>query len=98
MKIRNIGGRGHKADFPTIAKRVPIAIQTEIDRLIEDMYKSIDRNIELPFQYLPSVEDLIAICLHILKSKKSASKSLEKLLVHLYKDESITLSLKDRDM
>lgn len=92
MQSKNVGGRGKKADFPTIPKRVPIAIESEIDRLIDDLYKSIDRNVELPFDFLPPVDDLKLVCMEILKDKKSARLSLQKLLVHLYKDVNVTLS------
>jgi hypothetical protein len=78
-----VGGRGHKAPYATTHVRVPEPVKREVEWLIAD-YKA-DR----PGLYVGR-ERLIEICRDIMKQKKSARQSLNKLLTTLL-DEEITL-------
>lgn len=89
--IKQIGGRGYKAQFPTIVRRVPEALNKEIDDLIEVLYEQVSRDEPIKSEFLPSLEMAMIHCKVILKSKKSAKISLQNLLRILYNSENITL-------
>lgn len=89
------GGRGHKAPYETTHIRVPVPIKEEVDKLV-NKYKEcvlqgdkVDINFSSVQSDLISItpDDAIQIAQSILKQKKSAKASLEKLLTALYGQE-----------
>lgn len=91
MSNKNIGGRGNKAPFPTVARRIPTVLTPEINQRITELYKGISRDVEINFHYLPKFEDTRNVAIHILRQKKSAKKSLELFLKFLHNDQNIDL-------
>lgn len=91
MNSRNLGGRGNKSPFPTVVRRIPTALIPEINQRTRELYKGISRDVEINFHYVPKFEDTRNICIHILRQKKSAKKSLEMFLKFLHNDQNIDL-------
>jgi len=89
--IKNLGGRGVKADFPTIVKRIPKCLEPKIDEFIYELHKGISRDVEIPFSYLPPIEESMKIMNKILTRKKSAKTSCEQFLRYLYDRSDINL-------
>lgn len=71
-----VGGRGHKAPYLTTHVRVPEPVKPEVERLISD-YKAGNLGIYL------SRDKLTGLCKDIMRQKKSAKDSLNKLLTAL---------------
>jgi hypothetical protein len=82
-----VGGRGNKAPYETTHVRVPTPIKPEIERLIEEFREGRTQQQENP---LTSLEDVILTAREILKQKKSARVSIEKLLTVIY-GQNVTL-------
>jgi hypothetical protein len=76
-----VGGRGNKAPYETTHVRVPMPIKPEIERLIEEFRKGRTQQQE---NSLTSLEDAVETAKELLKQKKSARVSLEKLLTSIY--------------
>lgn len=71
------GGRGHKAPYESTHVRVPEPIKAEVDRLVSGYRESKQvKAVEL--------EEVKALALEVLRQKKSARVSLEKLLTSLF--------------
>jgi len=86
------GGRGKKAPYETTTVRVPIPLAEEIYELI-NQYREFVVNGNLPAaKPIVSYDQAMIQAKEILKQKKSARQSLEKLLQVLYGCET---SLKD---
>lgn len=89
------GGRGHRAPYDSTHVRVPVPVKPKVDRLIEDFRRLVldgekpEREIyNCPDSMtLTSLGEAIAIAHDILKQKKSAKVSIEKLLTALYGGE-----------
>jgi inosine-uridine nucleoside N-ribohydrolase len=88
---KNIGGRGHKSEYATKTKRIPIELESEIDKMIEKLYSGNQQIEILPFGYLTKLELAIIQANNILKQKKSATSSLTSFIRTLYSDQNITL-------
>ena len=82
------GGRGQTAPYETTHVRVPVPLKAEVDRMIEEYRNFVlsgeetetkKRQIEL--------DEAISVAQSILKQKKSAKQSAEKLLTALYGEE-----------
>jgi hypothetical protein len=89
------GGRGKKAPYETTHVRVPVPLKEVIQALI-DNYRwtehipSIDDLKQKEFKEDPCYEDVaIEIANQILKSKKGAKVSMEKLLTGIYSKEIV---------
>lgn len=82
-----LGGRGNKAPYETTHVRVPVPIKPELERLIEEFRQGKTQH---PENMLTTLQDALATAREILKQKKSARVSLEKLLTVIY-GENITL-------
>lgn len=82
--MKQIGGRGKKAPYETTHIRVPIPIKSRVEAMIEEF-----RSGENTVEENPSVslEDALSIAQDILKQKKSARVSMERLIAVLYKTE-----------
>lgn len=89
------GGRGHKAPYESTHVRVPVPLKAKVDKLIEE-YRELVLNGNQPEREafncadamsLTSLDEAIGLAHEILKQKKSAKVSLEKLLTALYKGE-----------
>jgi hypothetical protein len=76
-----VGGRGNKAPYETTHVRVPMPIKSEIERLIEEFREGRTQQQE---NSLTSLEDAIETARELLKQKKSARVSIEKLLTVIY--------------
>ena len=76
-----VGGRGNKAPYETTHVRVPMPIKPEIERLIEEFREGRTQQQE---NSLTSLENAIEAAKELLKQKKSARVSLEKLLTAIY--------------
>lgn len=81
------GGRGIKAPYETTHLRVPVPIKPELERLIERYKEQGDTSSE---NLLTGLDEAVITAKSILKQKKSAKISLEKLLTAIY-GEKITL-------
>jgi hypothetical protein len=76
-----VGGRGIKAPYETTHVRVPVPIKPNVERFIEDFKNGVDNLTENP---LTDIENALITAQTILKQKKSAKVSLEKLLTAIY--------------
>lgn len=76
-----VGGRGNKAPYETTHVRVPVPIKSEVERLIEEFREGKSQHQE---NSLTSLEDALVTARDILRQKKSARVSLEKLLTAIY--------------
>lgn len=74
------GGRGHKATYETTIVRIPVDIKNEVEALA-DAFRSDELKETKEF---PDFETAVETAQNILKSKKSAKISMEKLLKALY--------------
>lgn len=72
------GGRGKKAPYKTTHVRIPEPIKAEVERMAAQ-YRAGELDTTMP-----SVDDAIQTAQSILKQKKSARVSMEKLLTSLY--------------
>jgi hypothetical protein len=77
------GGRGIRASYETTHVRIPLPIK-EIVEKISNHYKETE---EIPSIALLDHEQALDIARRILKYKKSARISLEKLLKSIYKQD-----------
>lgn len=71
------GGRGKKAPYKTTHVRVPEPIKAEVERMAAQ-YRAGELNT------MPALDDAIQTAQSILRQKKSARASMEKLLTSLY--------------
>ena len=78
---KHLGGRGNKAPYETTHVRVPVPIKVEIERLIDEFREGRTQQQE---NSLTSLEDALETARELLKQKKSARVSLEKLLTAIY--------------
>jgi len=76
-----VGGRGNKAPYETTHVRVPVPIKPEIERLIEEFREGKSQRQE---NSLMPLEDAVTTARDILKQKKSARVSVEKMLTAIY--------------
>lgn len=75
------GGRGLKAPYETTVVRVPLPLKDEVIEMVE-AYKNTGSNPLV--QKLVTSNEAIELARNILRQKKSAKLSLEKLLSSLY--------------
>lgn len=81
------GGRGVKAPYDTVHVRIPLPIKAEVERLSQAYKESVvNGEIKESEEHL-TYEDAVELAKEILKSKKSARVSIEKLLTGIYKRE-----------
>lgn len=89
------GGRGVKAPYESTHIRVPVPIKPKVNKMVEE-YRELILNGKEPERErfgclnsvtLTTVGEAKAIAQEILKQKKSAKLSLEKLLTALYQGE-----------
>jgi len=86
------GGRGKKAPYETLVIRVPLPLAPSVEKQIESYREFIVSGTQPSEDRVVSREEAVAHAKEILKQKKSAKQSLEKLLQVLYGGE---ISLKD---
>lgn len=98
MSIQPKGGRGHIAPYQTTHLRVPTPIKEGLQIIVSN-YKErvlsgqIDPTQEVNFNDVclsdrtPSKDEAIEIAKKILKAKRSAKQSINKLLTALYGEE-----------
>jgi hypothetical protein len=81
------GGRGHKASYETTHARIPVALKVLVQRLSDD-YKVNGLTPDNEAAIFPPLKlqkmQAIQLAVQILKSKKNAKTSMEKLLTGLY--------------
>ena len=80
------GGRGVKAPYETTHVRIPMPIKAEVEKLSQ-AFKDGTLNQDNDSDEQLSFEEAVKIAKEILKSKKSARASMEKLLTSIYKQE-----------
>lgn len=89
------GGRGLKAPYESTHVRIPVPIKPKVDKMVEE-YRELILDGKQPEREkfncpdsmtLTTVGEAKAIAQDILKQKKSAKISLEKLLTSLYNGE-----------
>ena len=78
-----VGGRGKKADYRTKLVRVPIPVLPEVEKAIAD-FRSGQITEQATENQLMDLDQALEAARKILKSKKSASESIKKLLQVLY--------------
>lgn len=95
---RPVGGRGKKAPYKTVVKRIPQPIEEKVEALIDNYINQSDVSLAIKID-TSIIEDsglsvttitkdeMIDLIKSILKSKMSAKKSLIKLLQLLYKSQ-----------
>lgn len=89
MAVKPKGGRGQKAPYESTHIRVPIPLKGEVERLIEKYRESILTGIAPSDQSgLCDYEQAVEHAHEILKQKKSARQSIEKLLTAIYGRET----------
>jgi hypothetical protein len=90
-----LGGRGIEAPYETTHVRVPVPIKPQVEKLIDD-YRSLVLNENAkPDLYkecasamtIKSYSEAVEMARQILRQKKSARESLEKMLAGLYGGE-----------
>jgi hypothetical protein len=87
------GGRGYKAPYETVVMRVPKPLEERIEKQIEDYRSQVIEGVQLEDQKsLPSLDFAVLQAKEVLKQKKGARDSIEKLLQVLY---GTKISLKD---
>lgn len=93
------GGRGKKAPYQTTTIRVPVPLQSEFEARINEYCEFVVSGTQPPVKLdealnltKVSYSEAVAYAEDILKQKKSARKSIEKLLQVLYGGET---NLKD---
>jgi hypothetical protein len=87
-----VGGRGKKAPYETVTIRVPVPLQADLEKQVNDYREFVVNGTQSEVKALPDRAAAIAHAKEILKQKKSARESLLKLLQVLYGGE---ISLKD---
>ena len=83
-----IGGRGHKVGYDTRTVRVPMPLLPSVRKLIEQFHG--DMELEKTGE-LPTLSEATIEAVKILKSKKSARKSMQALLERLYGSDDVEL-------
>lgn len=83
-----VGGRGHKTGYDTRTVRVPMPLLPQVRRLIAIFHGDLDRE---KTESLPSLSDAVIEAERILRSKKSARKSMQALLKCLYKTDDVEI-------
>jgi hypothetical protein len=87
--VKPKGGRGLKAPYESTHLRVPVPLKDEIERLIEKYRESVLTGIDSDNQPgLCDYEQAVEYANSILKQKKSARQSVEKLLTAIYGRET----------
>lgn len=82
------GGRGHTAPYETTHVRIPVPLKQSIEKMIESYRESLVGGEQATSElHQVSLEEAIDIAKSILKQKKSARQSIEKLLTSLYNQE-----------
>lgn len=89
---RPVGGRGHVAPYETTHVRVPSPIKPQVEKLIDSYRELVLNENSQPDLYkdcasamtIKSYSEAIEIARQVLRQKKSARESLEKLLTGLY--------------
>ena len=96
IMVKPVGGRGKKAPYETTHVRVPVPIKPQVDELIECYRQTVVENENVNLDQVNretsssstndfvSLPEAIILAKQILKQKKSARVSLEKLLTSLY--------------
>lgn len=81
----NKGGRGNKSPYESVVIRVPEPLRDKVLSLCHQ-YRELG---ELPTETKPvtSLEDAVVVAERILKSKKSARVSVERLLSEIYQED-----------
>lgn len=74
------GGRGIKAPYETTHVRIPVDIKDQVERLSQAFKEGIT---EKPSQPV-SLDEALSIAKNVLRQKKSARVSIEKLLTSIY--------------
>lgn len=89
MALKPKGGRGLKAPYESTHIRVPVPLKAEVEALIERYRESVLTGSDTPDQSgLYTYEQAIELAHEVLKQKKSARHSLEKLLTGIYGRET----------
>lgn len=78
------GGRGIKAPYETTHIRIPVPLKAQIEALISD-YRQSEQNEFVKEQMQP--DEAVEYAREILKQKKSASVSVQKLLTAIYRQK-----------
>lgn len=86
------GGRGKKAPYETTTIRVPVPLLKTIEEQVDQYREFVVNGTVTATASMMSYEDAVAHSKEILKQKKSARQSIEKLLQVLYGCET---NLKD---
>lgn len=76
----NKGGRGLKAPYDTTHVRVPVPIKDKVQQLVDDYKNGIDSS----DSEILDIENAINLAKNILKNKRAARESMQKLLTGIY--------------
>lgn len=82
------GGRGQTAPYETTHIRVPVPLKLQVEQMVEKYRQSVLGGTEFESdRSQPTLDEAVEIARSILKQKKSAKQSIEKLLTSLYGEE-----------
>ena len=87
MKDPRVGGRGHKLPYRTMTKRIPEPIAQEIDQLAQSYTDWITQSSSLRNTIVINDSEMREKMRQILKMKKGAKYSMQKLLQLLFGKE-----------
>lgn len=82
--MKYVGGRGKKAPYETTHIRVPIPLKSKIEAIVNEFKSGIETE---DTNQLTTLENALDIAQNILKQKRSARASMEKLISALYQTE-----------
>lgn len=79
-----VGGRGKKAPYQTITKRIPVELESQIDSLIEAYRLKTIEGIEPDDTGILPVSDAVQLAKKLLKAKSSKLDTVIKLVTGIY--------------
>lgn len=84
--VKPLGGRGIKAPYETTHMRVPVPLKPDIEAMIDDYRKNLltGNDADTIEKQLTSLSEAIRAAKSLVRSKKSARRSMARLLTAIY--------------